>query len=58
VEVDLDFADSFEFKVDWATHCKKYHFPHFTCLRVSVAHLKVNPTVDTSAVGILFFPCH
>ena len=47
VEVDLDFTAPFELKVDLATHCKKYHFPHFTCLQVCVVHLEVNPTVGT-----------
>jgi hypothetical protein len=47
VEIDLDFADPFEFKVDWATHCEKYYFPHFTCLQVGIVHLEVNPTVGT-----------
>jgi hypothetical protein len=57
VEVDLDFIAPFELKVDLATHCKKYHFPHFTCLRVCVAHLEVNPTMDTSAVALAFSAC-
>jgi hypothetical protein len=51
VEVDLDFADPFEFKVDWATHCETYHFPHFTCLQVSVVHLEVNLTVGTKFIS-------
>ncbi len=51
VAVDLDFANPFEFKVDWATHCQKYHFPHFTCLQVCVVHLEVNPTVGNKFIS-------